>query len=177
MANEGSARRYAQAAFEIALESNAIPAWRAGLADVAELLVDSAAASTLADSRLPLNQRLRVVDRALDGDPLVVNMAKVLVSHGRSLKARDVEKAFNDLADAHESIAHAEVTTAVELGAGELEAIEQKLSASTGRSVKATSTIDPSIIGGVVIKVGDRLLDASVRTRLRLMRRQLEGVR
>jgi F-type H+-transporting ATPase subunit delta len=118
-----------------------------------------------------------MVERALAVSPLVLNLAKLLVSKGRSRDARAVAEAFGRMADEHEGIVHATVTTALPLGAAQLGAIESRLSVSLGMRVSATAVVDAAIIGGVVVRVGDRLVDGSVRTRLRRLRRELEGVR
>jgi F-type H+-transporting ATPase subunit delta len=177
MANEQAAKRYAQAAMSLALEANALAQWRADLDDVATVLAESDAAAVLANGKHSLDQRLAMVERMLDVQPLAVNLAKLLVTKGRSRDARQVADAFNRLADAVEGIAHAEVTTAIALPAGQVAAIEKRLSDSLGKNVIAKATTDPSIIGGIVVQVGDHLVDGSVRTRLKQLRRELEGAR
>jgi F-type H+-transporting ATPase subunit delta len=106
-----------------------------------------------------------------------LNLAKLLVQKGRSLDAGAVASAFTRMADENEGIAHAQVTTAVELSSDQLNAIASRLSSSLGKDVRATSVVDPGIIGGVVVKVGDRLVDGSVKSRLKRLRRELEGTR
>ncbi|MBE7517777.1 MAG: ATP synthase F1 subunit delta [Thermoflexaceae bacterium] len=177
MANEQAAKRYAQAAMSLALEANALAAWRSDLNDLAAVLAESDAAPLLADGRVALATRLAFVERVLDVQPLALNLAKLLVSKGRSLDARTVADAFNRMADAVEGIAHAQITTAVDLAPEQAAAIEQKLSEGLGKKVIVRANTDPAIIGGVVVKVGDHLVDGSVRTRLKQLRRELEGVR
>lgn len=177
MADVQAAKRYAQAAFAIARDSGSVPTWRAELDDVATVLAESAIAPLLADREIPLEQRQAMVGRALNVSPLVLNLARLLVAKGRSGEARAVADAFKRMADAHEGIAHAQVTTAVELTPGQLGAIATRLGASLGKDVRASAVVDPAIIGGVVVKVGDRLVDGSVRTRLKRLRRDLEGAR
>ncbi len=177
MANEQAARRYAQAAMSLAIEANALASWRADLDDIAAVLAESDAAPLLANRRVPLETRLALVERVLDIQPLALNLAKLLVSKGRSLDARTVAVAFNRMADAVEGIAHAEITTAVDLAPGQAAAIEARLGESLGKKVIVRANTDPAIIGGVVVKVGDHLVDGSVRTRLKQLRRELEGVR
>lgn len=177
MANEQAAKRYAQAAMSLALEANALPQWRADLSDVAAVLAESAAAPVLANGRIGLADRLAMVDRMLDVQPLVLNLARLLVSKGRSADAREVSDAFNRMADAVERIVHAEVTTAVDLPRDQVVAIEKRLSEALGQNVVAKASTDPSIIGGIVVKVGDHLVDGSVRMRLKQLRRELEGAR
>jgi F-type H+-transporting ATPase subunit delta len=177
MADVQVGRRYAQAAFAIAKDGNTVALWRAELDDVATVLAESQLAPLLADSRLPAERRMEMAARALSVSPLVLNLAKLLIAKGRSLDARAVSNAFNTMADEHEGVAHAEVTTAVELAPDQLNAIAARLTTAMGKNVRATSVVDPGIIGGVVVKVGDRLVDGSIRTRLRRLRRELEGAR
>ncbi|KAA0232203.1 ATP synthase F1 subunit delta [bacterium] len=177
MANEQAAKRYAQAVMSLALEADALAAWRADLDDIASVLAESDAAPLLADGRIALETRLALLDRVLEVQPLALNLAKLLVSKGRSLDARTVAVAFNRMADAVEGIAHAEVTTAVDLAPEQAAVIERKLGEGLGKKVIVRATTDPAIIGGVVVKVGDHLVDGSVRTRLKQLRRELEGVR
>lgn len=177
MAELEAAKRYAQAAFDIALEANTIEAWRADLRDIAQVLSESSASALLADQRVPVDRRLAMVERTVDVQPLALNLAKLLVSKGRSLDARWVAEAFNHMADSQQGIVHARITTAVDLSAAELNGIRQQLSQRLGKTVVAEAVVDPSIIGGLVVQVGDRLVDGSVSTRLKSLRRELEGAR
>jgi F-type H+-transporting ATPase subunit delta len=177
MADVQAGKRYAQAAFAIARDANAVALWRSELDDIATVLAESGIAPVLADGKLPLEHRLALVDRALDISPMALNLARLLVQKGRSGEARAVANAFTRMADDHEGIAHAEVTTAVELSSAKLALLEKQLSEQIGKTVRATATVDPTIIGGVVVRVGDRMIDGSVRTRLKQLRRELEGAR
>ncbi len=177
MAELEAAKRYAQAAFDIAVEANTIEAWRADLGDIAQVLSESGASALLADRRVPIDRRMAIVERTLQVQPLALNLARLLVAKGRSLDARWVADAFNRMADAQLGIVHARITTAVDLSAGELNGIRQQLSQRLSKTVVAESVVDPSIIGGLVVQVGDRLVDGSVSTRLKSLRRELEGAR
>lgn len=176
MADVAAAKRYAQAAFDLARETGAdLDRWRADLEDVAAVLSESQAAPLLADGRIVLEERLAMLARVLDIQPLALNLARLLVQKGRSLDARAVANAFGRLADEAEGLAHAEVTTAVELRAEQVRGIEERLSAALGKRVSARASVDPALIGGVVLRVGDRLVDGSVRTRLRRLKKELAG--
>lgn len=177
MADLQAAKRYAQAAFGIARDAGAVATWRMQLDDVASVLSESGLAPVLADSRVPVDQRTGMVERILDVDPMVLNLARLLVSKGRSGEARAVAEAFGRMADEHEGIAHAQVTTAVELAPAQLEAIARQIGAAVGKQIRATGSVEPGIVGGIVILVGDKLVDGSVRTRLKQLRRELEGAR
>lgn len=176
MADVAAAKRYAQAAFDLAVESGgSLATWRSDLDDIASVLAESEAAGWLVDTRVPVEQRVRLVDRALEIQPLSLNLAKLLVTKGRSPEARAVADAFGRLADEAEGVAQASVTTAVELTPEQVEGIEQRLTEALGRRVTATTTVDPSIIGGIVVRVGDRLVDGSVRGRLGRLKQELAG--
>ena len=108
MAELEAAKRYAQAAFDIALEANTIEAWRADLGDIAQVLSESGASALLADQRVPVDRRLAMVERTLQVQPLALNLAKLLVSKGRSLDARWVAESFNRMADTQQDIVQLE---------------------------------------------------------------------
>ncbi len=175
MAGDNAARRYAQAVFEIAREGGTIAAWRNELADLATALGNEQFAAWLSDERIALEERSAAVGRVLDVSPLALNLAKLLVSRGRAGDAPAVAEAFNRLADAHDGIEDAMITTAVPLSAEQQERITQQLSGSLGKKIRMTAAVDPSLLGGVIVRVGDRLVDGSVKTRLRLLRKELEG--
>ena len=175
MAFDEAARRYAQAAFDIAVADGTIDQWRSELDDIASVLAESELARNFADDRVPLEERYALVERVLDISPKATNLAKLLVQKGRSRGARFVERAFSRMADERENRVDVEIASAVELAADHLASIEKSLAESLGKTIRATVRVDPSLVGGVVIRVGDKLIDGSVRTRLRRLHRQLEG--
>lgn len=175
MADRQAAKRYAQAAFAIARDGGALAQWRADLDDVAAVLAESDAAGWFAAPRVPLADRQAAVDRVLDVGPLARNLAKLLIAKGRTLEAREIADAFNRLADEHEGLAQAEITTAVPLPPDQVAAMEQRLSEAVGKQITATASVDSDIIGGVVVRIDDQLIDGSVRSRLRRLRRELSG--
>lgn len=177
MADPQAGKRYAQAAFDIASRDGTVTRWRSDLDDIAQVLAESAAASVFVDPKVPVERKYAVVDRALDIQPLAKNFAKVLVQKGRAGDARAVAAAFGLMADEAEGIAHAQVVSAVDLTPEQLAGVEQKLSQSMGKRVRATSSVDPALMGGIIVKVGDRLVDGSIRSRLRQLKRELAGTR
>src|SRR5260221_13654211 len=129
--------------------------WRADLADIATVLVDSDAAALLANGRTPIERRLAFVERMLDIQPLALNLARLLITKGRTADAAAVAEAFNRMADEDAGIEHAAITTAVELPPDQLVKIEQQLSTAFGKEVHATASVDPGLVGGGVVRVGD----------------------
>lgn len=175
MADRQAAKRYAQAAFAIARDGDAIAQWRADLDDVAAVLADSDAAGWFAAPRVPVAERQAGAARALEVGPLALNLARLLIAKGRTMEAREVADAFNRLADEHEGLAQAEITTAVPLQDDQVAAMEQRLGEALGKQITATASVDSDIIGGVVVRIEDQLIDGSVRTRLRRLRQDLSG--
>ncbi len=175
MADRQAAKRYAQAAFAIARDGDAIAQWRGDLDDVAAVLTDSDAAGWFAAPRVAVAERQAAAERALEVGPLALNLARLLIAKGRTLEAREVADAFNRLADEHEGLAQAEITTAVPLQDDQVAAMEQRLGEALGKQITATAGVDSDIIGGVVLRIDDHLIDGSVRTRLRRLRRELSG--
>lgn len=175
MASDEAARRYAQAAFDIAVSDDTVDQWRSELDDIAAVLAESELARTFSDDRIPLDDRYALIDRVLDVSPKAANLAKLLVQKGRSLGARFVERSFNRMADERENRVDVEIASAIELSPDHIANIESSLAESLGKNIRATVRVDPSLVGGVVIRVGDKLIDGSVRTRLRRLQRQLEG--
>ena len=175
MADRQAAKRYAQAAFAIARDGDAIAQWRADLDDVAAVLADSDAAGWFAAPRVAVAERQAALERALDIGPLALNLARLLIAKGRTLEAREIADAFNRLADEHEGLAQAEITTAVPLQPDQVAAMEQRLSEALGKQITATAGVDADIIGGVVLRIDDHLIDGSVRSRLSRLRRELSG--
>ncbi|MXY36380.1 MAG: ATP synthase F1 subunit delta [Dehalococcoidia bacterium] len=175
MADRQAAKRYAQAAFAIARDGDAIAQWRADLDDVAAVLSDSDAASWFAAPRVAVAERQAAAERALEVGPLALNLARLLIAKGRTLEAREVADAFNRLADEHEGLAQAEITTAVPLQDDQVAAMEQRLGEALGKQITATAAVDSDIIGGVVLRIDDHLIDGSVRSRLRRLRQELSG--
>jgi F-type H+-transporting ATPase subunit delta len=177
MADVQAAKRYAQAVFAIAQADGTISQWRSELADIAAVLAESDLAARFADGRVPVEQRQALAERVLDLSPKALNLARLLIAKGRSGDARAVADAFNRLADEAEGIVHAEVTTAVELTGDEVQRIAQRLGEQLKARVDIATRVDPTIVGGLVVRVGDRMIDGSIRTRLRELRKELVGAR
>jgi F-type H+-transporting ATPase subunit delta len=108
-----------------------------------------------------------------DADELVRNFLRLLVEKGRSAEVRDVAAEFEALVAAEERILEVELTTAHELSEVEFGRILGRIEEASGRKVQATRTVDPELIGGLVLQAGSMRLDASVRGRLERLRQEL----
>ncbi len=176
MKREAAARRYAQAAFTIALEQDHLEGWAEDLRYIEALAAQPEVLGLLESSRVRPEQKERLLQAGLAGvGPLALNLARILVNKGRLALAAQIREEFDRLVDEHRGIAHARVVTAVSLSDDEKLAVERRLSQITGKQVVVEAEVDPSVIGGLVARIGDRLIDGSTRTQLLDLRRKLSG--
>jgi F-type H+-transporting ATPase subunit delta len=174
MAKRDSApRRYADAAFQLATRDGSIETWRSEL-EGAAALTDGQLMDVLANPALPLDQRLKAADGVYAKlSPSVRNLLFLLVKRRRIEQLPRVVAEFIRLDDRRQGITHATATSAAALSDLEVKALTARLEQMTGGTVALTTDIDPSLLGGLVVRVGDRLIDGSVRGRLERLRTQL----
>jgi F-type H+-transporting ATPase subunit delta len=175
MARRDSApRRFADAAFEIALRDDTIDTWRKELDAAAETAATDELRGVLANPAIPLDQRMDVAEKVFASlSRPVLNLVLLLLKRGRIEQLPRVAAEFRRLDDQRNNIVHATVTSAAPLEADEVEAIRSRLEGLTGSSVDLETSVDTDLLGGVVVRVGDRLIDGSVRGRLERLRNQL----
>ena len=171
-----AAKRYALAAFELARESGDIDAWRDAIAQIAEFMTDPEVRRVLDNTRVGQEPKQRLIDAALGDLPqLPLNLARLLVRKNRTSLAGDIADWFNQFVEQEQGIQRARARTAVPLSDAEVAELTQRLEAQTGSRVVLDVEVDPTILGGVVIQIGDRLIDASTRARLHALRESLVG--
>lgn len=170
-----AARRYAEAIFQLGDEGNSLAQWEDELHQLAPVARDPGVLAVLNDEKKPLAARSALLERALDGmSPLTRNFAKLLLTRGRFALLPEIVKVFQGMVDQRNGVVRALVTTAVPLSDEDQRSIGERLRALTGaREVRVESAVDPAIIGGLVARVGDRLIDGSTRSRLIQLRRRL----
>ena len=171
----GSASRYARAIFELASEEGKIDDWSHRLEVIREVLNDATARSVLDNPSVATDTRMRAVE-ALDLPGIGaegMNLMRMLVVSGRVGKIDEIAHRFEVLADEAAGRVRATVTTAIPLSESDREALGRDLSKQLGKDVRLESRVDPAILGGLVLLVGDRLTDASVAARLDQLRRQV----
>ena len=170
-----AARRYAEAAFEIATRDDSIDAWRRELQTAASIVGDERVARHLANPAVSLEQRTGQVEKALGkavSQP-VLNLVLLQLRRGRIEQLPQVAAEFRRLDNARQGITEATATAAAELTPAEVEAITRRLEQLTGGRVELDVQVDPSLLGGLIVRVGDRLIDGSVRGRLERLRNRL----
>ena len=162
-----SGKWYAQAIFELALEKKELEGCQKGLDQLAELTRDESLMALLENPKLPFEAKEHLLREKLgEGHPFVFNLALLLVSKDGLRLAGDIDHHFRLLFDAYRGIEHAEVTTAVPLNEKEREIVSNRIGEFTGRKVTLDLQVDPSIIGGFIARIGDTMIDGSVRQNL-----------
>lgn len=170
------AKRYAQAAFELASDGGSLNDWSVALSEIGEFMGNPEVERVLENTRVPLDAKLKVIDQALTTlPPLALNMARLLVQKGRTRLAPGIAIEFRRLADESQGIVHASAVTAVPLTEAEREALITRLQAETGKRIVLETSVDPALIGGLVIQIGDRMVDSSTRAKLHALHENLVG--
>ena len=168
-------RVYAKALFEAAQEGKKLEPVREQLAQLVEAEREVPELRELLRNPQvdPRARRAALEDVLTGSEELLRNFLLVLADKGRAGQLEEIASEFERLVAEHEGIVHAELTTAVELSDDEAQKLLQQIEQASGRKVEATRTVDPDLIGGIVLQVGSHRLDASVRGRLDRLRRQL----
>lgn len=177
MASPGStiARRYAEAAFQLATRDNALDAYGDGLDLAVRMLGGKDVRDILRNPARPLAERTQLVDTVLAKrvpEP-VRKIVGLLVARGKVDRLENVAAAYRRLLNREQGVVEAFATTASALNGDETAALQRKVAQMTGRTVDLRVEVDESLIGGLTVRVGDTLYDASVRGRLERLRERL----
>lgn len=169
-----AAKRYAQAVFSLGKERGTLDAWHEDLARLSEVTSDRMAASYLANPSVPRDRKIAVIDRVLqNGQPEARNLGRLLVERERTQDAPLIAEMFDDLVREDRGIVVADVTTAEQLTPEAQAMVQERLQRLVGKQIEMRLAVDPSIIGGIVAKVGDSIIDGSVTSQLRKLRTRL----
>lgn len=177
MAVTGVAKRYAQAAFAVAKEHGQLTHWEQRLRDLIQVAEDADLEELVENPAIPLEAKVQVIERLFpdEDDRYLRNLLVLLLERGRWHQLRDVVVAFQQLLREERGVLDVELVTAVPLEEAEIEQVRQQLETRLGRPVQLRTTVDPELLGGAVLRIGDEVFDASVRTQLNGLRRQLIG--
>ena len=167
MAQQLSGQRYAQAIFDLALENNEVEQWGQDLEVVSEAFQDPDFAALMKHADMSAADKRAATGSVLAGvNTMVRNLVDLLVSKGSVDSIADVYTSYTELLDQHLGRQRVEVTTAIALDEAEANRITSFVSELVRREVVLTTKVDESILGGLVIQIGDRLLDGSTKARL-----------
>jgi F-type H+-transporting ATPase subunit delta len=173
MARAGSSpRRFAEAAFGIAIRDGNVEAWLEQLERAAEVASDERVVRVLENPAVPYPTREQALAGILGRDaiPQLRKLAALLMRRGRVDQLSDVHRAFRQLYLRREGITEALVTSALPLDADERTEIAKRLEQYTGGQVEIDVETDAGLIGGIQVRLGDRLIDGSIRGRLERLR-------
>ena len=172
-----STRRYAEAAFEVALRDDNVERWLEQLDRATRITADDEVVDRLSDPSVPFDTRAKALESALGSNvvPQLRNLLLLLMRRRRLAHAGRVAADFRRLYNRRAGIVEATATSAAPLSADEVRTLRERIAAiaGTGRQVDLQLAVDPSLLGGITVRLGDTLIDGSVRGRLERLRGQL----
>ncbi|GGY98378.1 F0F1 ATP synthase subunit delta [Novosphingobium colocasiae] len=171
--------RYASALFDLASEQGFVSAVEADLEAIGSSLAQSAEFATLIRnpkvSRDVANKAVSAIADVLGLSPLTRNFLGVLAGNRRLSALPEIIRAFAAIAAAQRGEATAVVASAHPLDDTQIEQLRQKLEAREGRSVKISTSVEPDLLGGLVVTIGSKRIDSSIRTRLNSLAQAMKG--
>jgi len=171
-------RVYAHALFELGLESNSLDDLAQQVNRIGGLLDTHPDLLTLLETpAINKRERAEVITRIFEGrcSDTVFKFLRVLSDRGRLGSLRGVIAAFNQRMDEHHGVVEVDAWVAEELSSSEADRVARTIGEHLGKKVVLRQSVDPELIGGLKLKIGDRLIDGSVATQLRMMKRQLSA--
>ena len=173
-----SVKRYAQAVFEIALESNKLKEWQSNLTKIAKLVQDNEFVSLAENPKIQFDLKTKLVQERLGKiNPMALNLVYLIISKGKLKTASLISEEYDRLLNEHYGIENAEVTTAIPLNDAEKERLGHHLEAIVGKKVSINIQVDPDILGGFIARIDDSLIDGSIRHKLEMLKKRLAETR
>jgi len=177
--NAGLAGRYATAVFELAQEEKSVEAVAGDFAALKTLIAESADLARLVKAPVLSREEQRLgmdaVLRRMEAAPLTVRFVLTLAAKRRLFALTDIIRAFDALVARQRGEVNAEVSSARPLSDAEIAEIKSILKAKLGREARLETKVDPGLLGGLVVKVGSRMIDSSLRTKLEGLRTAMRG--
>lgn len=172
-----AARRYAEAALEIGRADGTLDRWERDLRQLSGALADEQLRALAEHPAVPFAEKERVLRRvAGDVSPEALNLVLLMVRRGRPRAIPRMVEHFASLLRRERGVSLAEVRTAMPLDEQQRTAVLDRLHELTGDEIEINEVVDESLIGGITVRIGDRLYDASVRSRLERLRTRLTAV-
>jgi F-type H+-transporting ATPase subunit delta len=170
-----SARRYAEALYQIGTSERAVDEFGSSLQRLHDALSGDVLRA-LRNPGIPLRARRAALDAATAAEPKAIrSVLGLLLERERIALFPQIAIAYVDLVERSAGIVKGTITTAREIGASEREELLRRLERSSGKKIRATFAVDESLIGGAKVQVGDRLIDSSLKAQLDELRRELAG--
>ncbi|MEJ2031597.1 MAG: ATP synthase F1 subunit delta [Deltaproteobacteria bacterium] len=179
MKNTIVAKRYAKALFAVGREENALDAYGETLSALADLFASQPEAlEALINPQYPLDVREKVAEQlgmAMAAPPVMVNFLRLVVQKRRADVIPDIAEVFQGMVYAQRNTSQGVVVTAIEIDKKLKGKIQEKLEKITGKKILLESRVDPSIIGGLIAKVGDLVLDGSIKSQVAGLKESIKG--
>ena len=180
MLNKSVARRYAEAFFGIAREADKIDAYQAELEKVIASLTEIEGMREYMDHLLiPAREKKDLLQKVFGAQisEMTMNFLSMIVDKRRESYLEFIYQEFVEMADESRNIKKAELFAAQELPQQELAALEERLSASTGKKVILKMTVDPTLLGGAKIRMGDQIVDGTAAKKLQMLKEKLKNAK
>lgn len=172
------AKRYAEALFEVAVETNQLDEFKEELSSVSNVLESEAQLKTIFEHpKLSKDEKKDILNSLFKGKVKdeIINLLYVIVDKGRERYIKDIKKEYITLANEKQGIVEGRAITAIELEENKLKELEEKLSKRFNKTIKLTNEIDKDILGGVLVKIGDKVIDSSVKGQIEKITKELNG--
>ncbi len=173
-------KRYAEALYEVALELDKLEEFKEEIKAISQVLENEPKLKTIFEHpKLSKNEKKDIVDSIFKGrvSQEVLNLCYILVDKGRETHLADVSEEYIKLSNEKQGIVEAVAITAVHMNDEEMKKLEDKLSKNLGKKVLLSNVIDSTVIGGVLVKIGDKIIDASIKGRFEDLYKDMNNVR
>jgi F-type H+-transporting ATPase subunit delta len=175
MSKKANARRYAQAVFEIALESRTLDRWQADLEKLAAAVGVADFLAAMESPKIKFEEKVKIIERIGDISPPALNLARLLITKNALHIMGEITAAYGRLINNYRGIQKAKITTAVPVDEKDKNKLAEDLGALAGSKIIVEPEVDPGILGGVIARIDGKLLDGSTRTRLEALKRRMAG--
>jgi F-type H+-transporting ATPase subunit delta len=175
MPKKAHPRRYARAVFEIALENKELERWQSDLQKITGAMSDADFLAALGSPKIRFDDKSRLLSRLGDVGPLALNLVRLLIVRNGIGMLGAIAGEYQRLVDAYHGIQQAEVVTAVPIDDKDKDKLAEDLGTLVGSKIVVESRVDPEILGGIIARVGGKLLDGSTRSKLAALKRELVG--
>jgi ATP synthase F1 delta subunit len=166
---------YARSLFEVAKEAGRLDDVREQLGQIADAIAEDQGLQVFFFSPYfsPDEKKVGVSKAISDADPIVENFLGLLIENHRTPAIMRIRRSYDALWERENDLLPVQVTSAVELDEDTIRQIGDRIGEQTGRTVQLSSSVEPDLIGGIVVRVGNSIIDASIRNRLELLRKQV----
>ena len=174
MSKGPKAKRYAEASFQIAITEGNLNEWASQLTDLSFLMENESVYSFVSSAKVPLQKKLTILSSAMAAfNPLVVNLVCLLSIRNSMNLINPISVEFNKLVDESSGVVRADIYTAVDIDKNQELNIQQVISKGLSREIQVSYHMDPELIGGIVVRVDDLVIDGSIRQKLIGLKRQI----